>query len=43
MTLFEENATDEIQRKSSLMMGMGGHIHGAEHSPDVTATLTEDK
>lgn len=26
-----------------MMMGMGGHTHGAEHAPDVPVTLTEDK
>lgn len=26
-----------------MMMGMGGHTHGAEHSPDRPVTLTEDK
>lgn len=26
-----------------MMMGMRGHSHGAEHSPDMPVTLTEDK
>lgn len=26
-----------------MMMGMGGHTHGAEHAPELPATLTQDK